>query len=127
MIEQTSSVRNEKSKTDIKKLMFGTGDVPVKATINHFRHFIIIEHVKFIPRKTIATSTAARKGNAHFGYNLNSERSVISVWRFTAADLLNSLFLSIMKSYAVVTFHNAEHAKVAKSRINVVHHVSDNG
>ena len=84
-------------------------------------------HVKLSPRQTIATCTAERKGKAFYGYNLNSESSVISIWRFAAADLRNALFSSIANTYAVATFYDAEHAKVAKLLINGVHHVTEDG
>ena len=60
-------------------------------------------------------------------HNLNSDASVISIWRFAGADLRNALFSSIAETYAVGTFYDAEHAKVAKLLINGVHHVTEEG
>ena len=125
--DNTSSVRNNEEGVDIMNLILGTSDVAVDATINRVRHFLVSGHVKLSPRQTIATCTAARKGKASYGYNLNSESSMISIWRFAAADLRNALFSSIANTYAVATFYDAEHAKVAKLLINGVHHVTEDG
>ena len=54
-------------------------EIAKEATLNRIRHYIICGHVKMSPRATIATATSASMGRALFGYNLNSEASVIAI------------------------------------------------
>ena len=104
------------------------GDALAKdATLNRFRHYVVSGHAKMTPRQTIATTVSASKGGALYGYNIHSEASVISVWRFAAADLRNALFSGIESSYAIASFYDAEHANVAKLLINGVHYVTSEG